>query len=149
MIKKVDINDNNFLKTKIYHLPFTTTYLLPLTSYLFFKRKAQVMLEFAFCMIILFLMMYGIIMVFRWVGLDLGQRRKAHEAVLEAPIDLAYGTCVQVDGGCLVWDGGIPPQCTTYNETCVDYRAIERGPLSQIDPYFYTPSAMNAVWTGD
>jgi uncharacterized protein (UPF0333 family) len=46
MIKKVDTNDNNFLKTKIYHLPFTTTYLLPLTSYLLFK-KGQSILEYS------------------------------------------------------------------------------------------------------
>ena len=85
-------------------------------------RKAQVMLEFAFCMIILFLMMYGIIMIFRWVGLDLGQRQQAHQAVLEAPIDLAYG------------QGAVN---------------VVRGPLSQIDPYFYTPAKMNAVWEGN
>ena len=85
-------------------------------------RKAQVMLEFAFCMIILFLMMYGIIMVFRWVGLDLGQRQQAHKAVLEQNIDLGYG------------QGGVP---------------VERGPLTQIDPYFYTPARMNAVWMGN
>ncbi len=134
MIKKVDINDNNFLKTKIYHLPFTTTYLLPLTSYLFFKKKAQVMLEFVFCMIILFLMMYGIIMIFRWVGLDLGQRQQAHEAVLTADIDLFYGRCVAEE---------------PLTGLCLDSRAVERGPLTQIDPFFYQPGSMNAVWAGD
>ncbi len=109
----------------INHLPFT----------IYHKRlsKAQVMLEFTFCMIILFLMMYGIIMVFRWVGLDLGQRQHAHEAVLTAPIDSRYGQCVN-----FVLPGG-----------CVEQRAVEAGPLSQIDPYFYTPEKMNAVWTGN
>ncbi|MBI5150909.1 MAG: pilus assembly protein [Candidatus Omnitrophica bacterium] len=90
------------------------------------------MIEFAFCMIILFLMMYGIIMVFRWVGLDLGQRQQAHEAVLTAEIDPAYGTCVS-------WD---------MFGSCTDSAPVERGPLSQIDPYFYTPAKMNAVWDG-
>jgi hypothetical protein len=67
------------------------------------------MLEFVFCMIVLFLMMYAVIMIFRWVGLDLGQRQKAHETVLTASV----------------------------------------SPLEQIDPYFYTPESMNAVWSGD
>ena len=69
-------------------------------------------------MIILFLMMYGAIMVFRWVGLDLGQRQQAHEAVLTAPVDSGYSR-------------------------------VTEGPLKQIDPYFYTPAKMNAVWEGN
>ena len=90
------------------------------------------MLEFTFCMIILFLMMYRIIMVFRWVGLDLGQRQKAHEALLTSPIDPNYGRCT-------TWVLGV---CTSYvNEVT--------GPLTQIDPHFSTPAPMNAVWSGD
>lgn len=92
------------------------------------------MIEFAFCMIILFLMMYGIIMVFRWVGLDLGQRQQTHEAVLTAAIDPQYGQCA-------LWD--------FFTGLCLDSRAVERGPLTQIDPFFYQPGPMNAVWTGD
>ncbi len=80
--------------------------------------KGQVMLEFTFCMIILFLMMYAIIMVFRWTGLDLGQRRAAHDAQITTAIVQRYGN-------------------------------IADGPLKQIDPYFYSPTKMNAVWTGD
>ena len=97
------------------------------------KAKAQVMLEFVFCMIILFLMMYAIIMIFRWTGADLGQRQQAHDALLISPIDSTYG------------------QCTVYNGflNCIAKTPVERGPLSQIDPYFYTPTAMNAVWEGD
>ena len=98
-------------------------------------KKGQVMLEFAFCMIILFLMMYGIIMIFRWVGLDLGQRQQAHQAVLEQSIDLQYGQCTVS-----VWPFPCPP---------ANWVAVERGPLTQIDPYFYTPTPMNAVWTGN
>jgi hypothetical protein len=49
-------------------------------------KKGQVMVEFTFCMIILFLMMYGLVMVFRWAGLDLSQREAAHEALLAGPI---------------------------------------------------------------
>ncbi len=80
------------------------------------------MVEFAFCMIILFLMMYGVVMVFRWVGLDLGQRQQAHEDLLTTDIDASYGS------------GSVP---------------VERGPLTQIDPYFYQPESMNSVWTGN
>lgn len=92
------------------------------------------MLEFTFCMIILFLMMYGIIMVFRWVGLDLGQRQKAHDTVLTQAIDTAYGSSVTT------WNG------TDFVTTST---AVERGPLTQIDPYFYTSESMNAVWAGN
>ena len=102
------------------------------------------MLEFAFCMIILFLMMYGIIMVFRWVGLDLGQRQQAHQAVLEAPIDLQYGQCVVWSQCC----GGVGGACFPC-APCLNKRSVTAGPLSQIDPYFYTPAKMNAVWEGN
>ena len=53
-------------------------------------KKGQVMVEFTFCMIILFLMMYGLVMVFRWAGLDLSQREAAHEALLAGPISEDY-----------------------------------------------------------
>ena len=92
------------------------------------------MLEFTFCMIILFLMMYGIVMVFRWVGVDLGQRQQAHEAVLISPIDDAYGQCTLPFGLCPGGLGVVP---------------VERGPLTQIDPFFYQPGPMNAVWEGN
>ena len=102
------------------------------------NQKGQVMVEFTFCMIILFLMMYGTTMVFRWVGLDLGRRQDAHEELLKSDIDPSYGGCVT----------------SVYNivtgiTTCTDYRNVTRGPLTQIDPYFYTPEAMNAVWAGN
>ncbi len=81
-------------------------------------KKAQVMIEFAFCMIILFLMMYGLVMVFRWAGLDLVRREAAHEKLLTNRIDENYGPA-------------------------------SAGPLTQIDPYFYQPAKMNAVWMGN
>lgn len=105
------------------------------------KQKAQVMLEFVFCMVVLFLMMFAIVMIFRWVGLDLGQRQQAHDALLESDIDPEYGVCVttcgftDVDGNC-------------FNEV-TNCTAVERGPLTQIDPFFYQPTPMNAVWTGN
>ena len=45
-------------------------------------KKGQAILEFTFAMIILMLLIYGLIMVFRWVGLDLAERRIQHEMVL-------------------------------------------------------------------
>ena len=138
-MEKMSTKDNKFQKAGFYFLPLTSYFLL-------LRRKGQVMLEFAFCMIILFLMMYGIIMVFRWVGLDLGQRQQAHEAVLTAGIDTAYGSCALWT--CASYDDS--GSCVAWAAPCLlDDRPVERGPLSQIDPYFYTPSAMNAVWAGD
>ncbi len=82
-------------------------------------RKGQVMLEFTFCMIIIFLMMYAIVMVFRWAGLDLAERRLAHDALL------------------------------TTNEVVESYGTPGDGPLRQIDTYFYQPAKMNTVWDGN
>lgn len=76
------------------------------------------MLEFTFCMIIVFLMMFSLIMIFRWSGADLGQRRVAHDTLL-------------------------------INSIVEDYNIPSEGPLSQIDPYFYQPVKMNAVWDGN
>lgn len=90
------------------------------------------MLEFTFCMIILFLMMYAMIMIFRWTGLDLGQRQQAHEAQLVSEIDPNYG-----EPGVFLM--GVSVMGVSVN----------RGPLNQIDPYFYSPTPMNAVWGGD
>lgn len=101
-------------------------------------RQGQVMLEFAFCMVVLFLMMYGLIMVFRWVGLDLGQRRQAHDELLITDITQDYGECLvygPFGASCLIWSS--------------DPSAVADGPLKQVDPYFYKPTRMNAVWEGD
>ena len=72
-------------------------------------KKAQVILEFAFCMIVVLLIIFGIMKVFQWTGRDLAERRIAHDGVLTG--------------------GGTP--------------------LDQIDPYFYAPVDMNAIWKGD
>jgi hypothetical protein len=50
------------------------------------KSGGQVILEFTFCMIVLFFMIYGVIMVFRWTGVDLAERRRAHMRVLKGSI---------------------------------------------------------------
>jgi len=55
--------------------PFTI-YHLPLT------HKGQVILEFTFCMIVILIMIYGVIKVFHWTGIDIVERQRAHETIL-------------------------------------------------------------------
>lgn len=93
MIKKVFYNKQKILKLKI----------------------GQITLEFLFCMVVVLLMIYGIIYVFRWTGVDLAQRRIAH--------DTRIGN----------FRSSIGPR-TAHEE--------ER----QMDPYFYTPVGMDAIW---
>ncbi len=47
-----------------------------------YKKIAQVTLEFIFSMIIVVLLVYGTIMIFRWSGLDMANRRYSHERLL-------------------------------------------------------------------
>ncbi len=50
-------------------------------------NKSQAIIEFTFCMIIVFLMIYAVIKIFRWTGLNLAERRRNHEAVLTQGIN--------------------------------------------------------------
>ena len=43
---------------------------------------AQSTIEFTFVMVIIFLLAYGLIRIFRWAGLDLAERRWAHEQII-------------------------------------------------------------------
>ena len=54
------------------------------------KQEGQAMLEFCFSMIIVFLLIYGTMMTLRWTGMDLAQRRIAHDNVLLTPIIESY-----------------------------------------------------------
>ncbi len=83
--------------------------------------KAQVLIEFTFCMIVIFLMIYAAMMIFFWTGSDLSERRAAHDAAL------TMGNIV-----------------TDY-----DLTTLRNSPLKQIDSYFYRPGRMNAVWDGN
>jgi len=80
------------------------------------KNNAQVVLEFTFAMVILFLMLYGLLKIFHWTGLDLADRRKMHDALL-----------VNAD-------------------VVQSYNTPGEGALLQIDPNFHRPLRMNAVW---
>ena len=51
------------------------------------NRPAQTTIEFTFCMIIVLLLLYGTIRAFMWVGVDLAERRMAHDSTLTVPID--------------------------------------------------------------
>ena len=46
------------------------------------KRKAQSTIEFTFAMIAIMFLIYGMVMVFRWAGMDLAQRRWAQDTSL-------------------------------------------------------------------
>jgi len=78
-------------------------------------KKAQIILEFLFSMIIVFVMMFGLFMIFRWVGYEFGWRRVEHDQRM-------------------------------LNSVVEDYRALDQGPIEQIDPYFHKPAKMNAAW---
>lgn len=116
-------------------------------------RAGQALIEFAFCMIVILLMIYGTIMVFRWTGLDLAERRAAHDRSLTVLANENYRDCVTFDTrevGCVQTDN--PFWCDQHVVRCcpcIAYRDMETGPMKQLDTYFYKPIGMNAVWEGD
>ena len=84
------------------------------------RKKAQVIIEFTFSMIIVMLMMFSLIKIFGWTGIDLVERRIGHDTTLRQAVNA--------------------PDYTSAT--------IGDGPLGQIDPYFYQPVKMNAIWRG-
>ena len=56
-------------------------------NHLRLTRKAQVILEFTFCMIIVLLMLFGITKVFLWTGRDFVGRSAAHDETLYGDFD--------------------------------------------------------------
>jgi len=46
------------------------------------NNKAQSTIEFTFAMIAVMFLIYGMVMVFRWAGMDLAQRRFAQDNTL-------------------------------------------------------------------
>ena len=46
------------------------------------KTKAQSTIEFTLAMIVIVFIIYGMVRVFRWVGMDLAQRRFAQDSTL-------------------------------------------------------------------
>ena len=47
-----------------------------------FDQYGQSIIEFCFAMVVVILLIYGLVMVIRWVGMDLADRRIAHDRVL-------------------------------------------------------------------
>ncbi len=46
------------------------------------SRQGQATIEFTFAMIVIIFLIYGMVQVFRWAGLDLAERRVAHDKLL-------------------------------------------------------------------
>ena len=87
------------------------------------QRRAQVTVEFAFSMVIAFLMLYALIKIFDWNTRDLLDRQRAHEWFLFSN--------EQVTG--------------TRN----DYDTSDQShQLAQISPYFFGSRDMNAIYKG-
>ncbi len=81
-----------------------------------FKEKAQVTLEFTFCIIIALLLGYACLKAFRWSALDLVYRRDAHEKSLIKPVSES-------------WQG-----------------LDTNSPINQLDGDFYRGTKMNLVF---
>lgn len=111
--------------------------------------RGQSIMEFSFCMVVVLLMLYGTVMVFRWTGIDLAERRLAYERSLAADAFEDYGDC-------MVYNRNDPPACVPMEHPscgvfyeccrCLEGSTQEDGPLKQLEPVFYEPVRMNAVW---
>jgi len=96
-------------------------------------RKAQVIIEFSFCMIVLLLMLYSTMMIFHWSGIDLVGRRIAYDNSLFLPVSQDYS--VSYDG---TFFGLNPDSEMTW--------VPNGGTIKQLEPNFYTPTLMNAIF---
>ncbi len=113
--------------------------------------NAQVMLEFSFVMIMVFLFIFGTAMIFHWSGIDFGRRQATHDQDLVTPVVEDYGQCT-------LWCGRCSPQgqcfdcsfplCGRCECRQWDKDAVLAGPMKQLNPNFYRPVKMNAVWDG-
>ena len=81
-----------------------------------FKNHGQTIIEFSFCMIIVFLMAYGLVKIFIWTSRDLIGRGNAHQSQLTGPALSDYSAS-----------------------------NLGLGPLGQIAPTFYYPTNMEAI----
>lgn len=66
------------------------------------NKKAQVIIEFTFSMIVVMLMLFALFKIFLWTGNDLAERRVSHEDNLNQPVtesysDAADGPLKQID----------------------------------------------------
>ncbi|MCA9401292.1 MAG: hypothetical protein KC713_06670, partial [Candidatus Omnitrophica bacterium] len=100
--------------------------------------KGQAIIEFTFSMVIVFLMIYGVMKVFQWTGLDLANRRIAHESLL-------VGDVLQDYSACQGYQSVVNSVTNEIYQECVDFNRGEEaaGPLKQIDSFFHMPTSMN------
>jgi hypothetical protein len=85
-------------------------------------KRAQVTLEFTLVMIMMLMLFYGMVMIFRWAGVSLIEREKAYENSLLSPVNEDWGKKV---GGQIY---------------------IGEGPLNQVNPRFYEMDRLRAVY---
>lgn len=106
--------------------------------------RGQAIIEFTFCMVIALLMIYGTMMLFRWGGIDLAERRIAYDETLTQNIIEDYGSCLKYEEQTRTTGEGEPAPVFV----CVEESSAKDGPLKQLRLYFYDPVKMNAVWEG-
>lgn len=70
------------------------------------KKKAQVSIEFAFCMVVMVMLIYALAMVLRWAGMSFIERDRAHEATLP-DVENTAGFYVPSDPGFTLPDVGM------------------------------------------
>jgi len=56
------------------------------------RGRGQVMAEFVFCFVLVMLLFWGCILVIRWAGVSMAQRRMAHDSVLTTGVSDAWKT---------------------------------------------------------
>ena len=59
------------------------------------KIRAQSTLEFTFAMIVVMFLVYGMVQVFRWAGMDLAQRRFVQDNSITVPMDSTGDPAIQ------------------------------------------------------
>lgn len=91
------------------------------------------MIEFTFGVIIALVMLFSVMMIFRWAGYDFGWRRVDHDLKISNVVkeDFAVGSCLKTS--------------TKSATGCARFHVVE-GPLEQIDPYFHKPAKMGSAW---
>ena len=77
-------------------------------------KKAQSTLEFTFAMIVILFLIYGMVQVFRWSGMDLAQRRFAFDNSITA--DPGADPAKQLSGD---FDR-VQPMAASYHGTVAD-----------------------------
>ena len=95
----------------------TQTNRYPLTANRY--HKGQVILEFTFCLIVVLLLIYAVMKAFKWAGVDLVERRMAHDQGLTQTVP------------------------DNWHVRQVD------GPLRQLDPEFYKAKKMGLIVNWD